>query len=197
MIKKLFYIIGVVFLVGCQSIPGQGITQQQASAILNELREIKTLLKQPARGAKVDKTPSIVTTTLNKRPQIGRDSAPITLVEFTDYQCPYCSRFNKTTMQQLKKKYVSTGKLKVLVKDLPLYFHKEAKVAAKAAQCANEQGKYWQYRARLFANQKKMQMPHLYAYAKKLSLNSKRFKSCMASNKYDKQIEQDIAEAKK
>ncbi len=195
MIKKIILLYFTIFLVGCQA-----MSSQQADAILVELKEIKLLLKQSAvqsgKRAQANKLPSIAATKINKRPMLGNKNAPVTMVEFTDYQCPFCARFNSSTMNELKKKYVKTGKLKILVKDMPLHFHKEAKLAAKAALCANDQGKYWQYRKILFANQKNQKKPQLFSYAKRLKLNVPRFSGCMKNNKYDKQIEEDIAEAK-
>lgn len=201
MIKIINLFIFSTLIVSCQTVSEQGMTQQQADAILKELKEIKVLLKkgnQQARGrGQADKEPSIVTTKINKRPALGKADAPITLIEFTDYQCPFCSRFHSSTMQQLKKKYVATGKLRIIVQDYPLQFHKQAKGAARAAQCANEQGKYWEYRDLLFKNQKKLADANLQSYAKQLSLDSKKFKSCVSSSKYDKQIAADMAAAQR
>jgi protein-disulfide isomerase len=75
---------------------------------------------------------------------LGRSDAPLTLLEFTDYQCPYCRKFQAETWPLLKKNYIDTGKLRFIVRDLPLSFHSSARPAAEAAHCAAEQGKFWE-----------------------------------------------------
>jgi protein-disulfide isomerase len=74
---------------------------------------------------------------------LGRAGAPLTMVEFTDYQCPYCRRFQAEVWPQLKREYIDTGKLRYIARDLPLQFHASAAPAAEAAHCAGEQGKFW------------------------------------------------------
>lgn len=86
-------------------------------------------------------------------PTLGKDSAKVTLVEFTDYQCPFCSRHFNQTVGQLKTNYVDTGKIKYETRNLPLSFHKFAQVSAEAAMCANKQGKFWEMHDQLFIKQ--------------------------------------------
>ena len=75
---------------------------------------------------------------------LGRSDAPLTLVEFTDYRCPFCRRFQAETFPLIKKNYIDTGKVRFIVRDLPLEFHSSARPAAEAAHCAAEQGKFWE-----------------------------------------------------
>lgn len=85
---------------------------------------------------------------------LGQDSAALTIVEFSDFQCPYCKRLFDGAWVQLKKDYVDTGKVKVVFRDFPLYqIHKNAGAAALAGQCAKEQGKFWDMHDKLFTNQ--------------------------------------------
>lgn len=87
-------------------------------------------------------------------PAQGKDNAKVTIVEFSDFQCPYCESFFTTTYAQIKKDYVDTGKVKVFYRHYPLPFHANAQIAAEAAECANEQGKFWDFHDILFKNQK-------------------------------------------
>ena len=126
---------------------------------------------------------------------IGNKDAPVTLVEFTDYQCPFCSRFHKNTFSQIKKNFVDTGKVRFISRDLPLPFHKNAFKAASASRCAGEQDKYWEARDLLGSNPKNLSDQDLSNYARKLNLDTEQFETCIASNKYETEIKRDISEA--
>ncbi len=86
-------------------------------------------------------------------PMLGSANATITLIEFTDYQCPFCSRHYNQTYNQIKKDYIDTGKVKFYLRDFPLNFHPNAQKAAEAARCAGDQGKYWEMHDELFSKQ--------------------------------------------
>ncbi len=94
---------------------------------------------------------------------LGSKNAPLTIVEFTDYQCPFCQRFHVTTFPDLKKNYIDTGKVRFYSRDLPLDFHANAMQAAEAARCAIEQGKFWELRDVMGANPDKLDLDHLAA----------------------------------
>ncbi|MCI5066028.1 thioredoxin domain-containing protein [bacterium] len=121
-------------------------------------------------------------------PVKGPKDAPITIVEFSDFQCPYCSRANET-VEQIVKNY--KGKVRVAFKNLPLPFHQEAKPAAAAALAAGEQGKFWEMHDALFENQQKLSGEFYTAQAKELGLDVKKFEKDMKSEKIMKQIEED------
>src|SRR5262245_41431233 len=117
-----------------------GITQQQATEILNELRQIRMLLEKQAKPA--GPPPEQITKArlnLEGVAMIGNKDAPITIVEFTDYQCPFCQRFHVTTFADLKKNYIDTGKVRFYSRDMPLDFHPNAMRAAQASRCAGDQ----------------------------------------------------------
>ena len=117
------------------------------------------------------------------------------MVEFTDYQCPFCGRFEATTFPEIKKNYIDTGKMRLIVRDLPLEgLHPFAMKAAQAAHCASDQGKFWEMKDLLFKNQNKLDADSLAGYATKdLALDPDIFKKCMADGKHLKEIS---AEAK-
>jgi len=120
----------------------------------------------------------------------GDPKAPITIVEFSDYSCPYC-RQAESTVNELLVKY--QGKIKFGYRDFPLrQMHPHAELAAEAARCAGEQNKYWEYHDLLFANPDKQGRDDLIAQARGLQLDDKRFDECLSSGRYKPQIEQDI-----
>src|ERR1017187_2441884 len=123
----------------------QGITRQQADEILNELRQIRQLLEKQNPKAAAPQPQEITRAKLNLEgfAMLGSKDAPITMVEFTDYQCPFCQRFHLSTFSDLKKNYIDTGKVRFYSRDMPLDFHPNALRAAQAARCGGEQGQFW------------------------------------------------------
>jgi protein-disulfide isomerase len=164
-------------------------------AIQNDLQEIKNLLRgRPTAAA----PPSEVVLSVEGAPFKGDKNAKLTLVEFTDYQCPFCGRYVRETYPQLERDYISTGKLKYVVRDLPLEaIHPLAFKAAEAAHCAGEQRKYWEMHDRLFANQQALGRPELSKHAEALGLDSARYDQCLDADKYASRIRNDVAEAQK
>lgn len=118
----------------------------------------------------------------------GRADAPVTIVEFTDYQCPFCKRFEAETWPQLKRNYVDSGKVRFIVRDLPLEFHDAALPAAEAAHCAGEQGKFWPMHDALIAKGSDLSAGGIQAQAARLTLDLPRFQACVAQHKYAKDI---------
>src|SRR3989344_1987839 len=85
---------------------------------------------------------------------LGSADAPVTIVEFSDFQCPYCAKFYFETFGQVYEKYIKSGKVRFAYRHFPLSFHENAQKAAEASECAREQNKFWEYADKLFANQK-------------------------------------------
>lgn len=196
-------LIFLLLLVCFVQVYAEGITKEQGDAILKELKGIRQELKEikkkgqaaPARGRKARPTTASVATLGN--PILGDLKAPVTLVEFTDYQCPFCRKFYSNAYKELKKQYVDTGKLRFVLRDLPLGFHKYAKPAAISAHCAGEQDKFWQMHDALFEGGGKFTQDDILGYAKKIGLENKAFKSCLTSGRYNKGIQQDVTDANK
>src|SRR6266704_4886573 len=119
----------------------------------------------------------------------GDPKAPVVIVEFSDFQCPYCQSV-QPTLKTLLAKY--EGRVSLEYRDLPLRdIHPQAQLAAEAARCAGEQGKFWEYHDLLFANQNKLDRPGLLGLAHGMKLDEKQFDSCLSGGKYKEQIEQD------
>lgn len=127
-------------------------------------------------------------------PVLGAADAPVTIVEFSDFQCPYCASFRTQTFEQIKSEYIDTGKVKFVYRDFPLDFHSEAMPAAEAAECADEQGKFWEYHDKLFENQKSLGTNNYKKWAADLDLDTKKFNECLDSKKYKDEISKDIAD---
>jgi protein-disulfide isomerase len=127
-------------------------------------------------------------------PSLGAKDAPITMVEFGDFQCPFC-RASENSVKEVRAKY--GNKLRLVYMDFPLGIHEHAMDAANAARCAGEQDKFWQYHDAIFADQSKLAPADLKASAAKLGLNAKKFDACLDKTKYQPQIQQDMAEGTK
>ena len=162
------------------------------AAMQKDLQEIKTLiLSRPAGGP-----PASVVLNLGDNETKGDPNAKLTLVEFSDYQCPFCGRHERDTNPQIQKEYVETGKVKYVFLDLPLEsIHKLAFKAAEAANCAAEQGKYWEMHDRLFESQQALEpwAPH----AEAIGLDVARFQECLDSGRQAAEVRRDMAEAQK
>lgn len=124
----------------------------------------------------------------------GDTSAPVTIVEFADYQCPYCEKV-EASIQELLKKY--PGKVNVAFRDFPLTaIHPNAQKASEAARCAGKQGKFWEFHDALFSAQAKLDEPGLKAEAHSLGLDDKAFSSCLESAEFARQIARDQEDGK-
>jgi len=125
-------------------------------------------------GAKVNIEPD------EDDPVLGSAEAPVTIIEFTDVECPFCQRHHVTTWPMIKSEYIDTGKVKYVTKHFPLeQLHPRATPGAIAAQCANEQGKFYEYLGKMFANQQALADDNLLAYAGEVGLDQGRFEICV------------------
>jgi protein-disulfide isomerase len=126
-------------------------------------------------------------------PSKGSEKAPVTIVKFEDFHCPFCKQV-QPTFNELLSRY--DGKVRLVHKDLPLEsIHPQARQAAEAARCAYEQGKFWEYHDKLYANSPKASANDLKSYAKEVDLNVDSFDGCFTSGKYKAVVQQDLNEA--
>jgi len=182
-----------------------GISQEQADSIVTELKQIRQLLeKQQVQLARVmapqqpgpPPPPEKVQMSIgNGWYALGRADAPVTLVEFADYQCPYCKRFHTDAYAELKKNYIDTGKVRFVSRDLPLEFHPYAMKAAEAARCAGDQQKYWELRNALFVNAAAPTDDVIKQASASLLPDAKAFQTCLESGKYKADIQKDASDA--
>jgi protein-disulfide isomerase len=129
-----------------------------------------------------------------KGPSKGPDGAKVTIVEFSDFQCPFCGRA-ASTVDQVMEQYA--GKVRLVFRQFPLDFHEKAPKAAEAALCANEQKKFWEFHDLLFKNQDKLGLEDLKAHATSLGLDVAKFNECLDSGKMKKTVDDDAAAGKK
>jgi len=191
-----------LFLYGAPSyVAAEGLTKEQGDAILSELKQIRLLLQkqqallQSDRARPPAKDQKVKLNLGDLQYVMGSKDAPVTFVEFTDYQCPYCSRFHRITFPDIKKNYIDTGKVRYVSRDLPLSFHKNALPAARATRCAGDQNKYWELRHALSSNPKNLSKEGITQYAQEQQLDMQLFQACFESKKYEKEIQQDITAA--
>jgi len=129
---------------------------------------------------------------------LGKADAPLTMVEFTDLQCPYCRQFAVGTFDELKKNWIDTGKLRYISRDFPLdALHPQAMPAARAARCAGEQGKFWEMRLALVRNANLLTPAYITKTASDLKLDAKAFSACTATTKHDAAIHAELQEGMK
>jgi protein-disulfide isomerase len=167
--------------------------QGELEALRKELKEIRDLLTRPARR-QAPQAPVKARVSIDDDPVLGQADAPVTLVEFSDYQCPFCKRFFDTTLPALKAEYIDTGKLRYVFRDFPIdQIHPYARKAAEAAHCAGDQGKYWEMHDLLFQNQRALQTDRLKAHAEGLGgIDMASFEECLTSNKYSAEVQKDF-----
>jgi protein-disulfide isomerase len=173
-------------------------TQKQ---ILDQLSELKKLVQAapPAIAAVPNAGPgappvpqmptSMDTTGLISQ---GDSNAHIAIIEYTDFECPFCGRYARETYPQIEQNYIKTGKVRYFYRDFPLAMHPHAIAAAQAARCANDQGKFWEMHDSLFANQDALTETDFWSRAQSLGLNADQFKQCLSSQKYADTVTQSI-----
>jgi protein-disulfide isomerase len=201
--RKVFTPLGMVvvamLVVAPEPIAAESAMPSEIASIKNDLERVKTELAdvkrqlgevvrpaQPHPVQDVSTGPANrVHTSVTDAPALGRADAPVTLVEFSDYQCPYCRMFFSDTFPTLKREYIDTGKLRYVFRDYPLdQIHPQARRAAEAAHCAGEQGKFWEMHDQLFQNQQALAAPQLSEHARNLGLDAATFDACLESAKY-------------
>ena len=127
----------------------------------------------------------------------GKKNAPVTIIEFSDFECPFCANFYAQTLPQIEKKYIDTGKVKFVYRDYPLDFHQQAQKAAEAAECAGEQNKYYEMHDLLFERGVQGGVTSFKNYAKAIKLDTNKFNSCLDSGKMAGEVAKDIADGLK
>ncbi len=130
-------------------------------------------------------------------PVKGDKNAPITIIEFSDYECPFCTRFVTDTLPQLEEKYISTGKVKLVYRDFPLSFHANARPAAMAAECVFNQGgddAYYEMHDKIFENQRSINNDNLKAWASEIGYD---ITTCLDNEETGEEVDADFADGQK
>ncbi|MAF50853.1 MAG: disulfide bond formation protein DsbA [Nanoarchaeota archaeon] len=129
-------------------------------------------------------------------PFLGDEDAPLTIIEFSDFQCPFCKRARDDAIAQIEEQYVKTGKVKLVYRDFPLTsIHPLAQKAAEASECADDQGKFWGYHDLIFEKQSSLSASNLKAWAVELGLDTDEFDECLDSGKHAAEVRADTSAA--
>ncbi len=203
-------LLGLMLLTLFQSQPGSAQPSEEMkalkqeiealkegqTAIQKELEELKNLLR--ARPARLRTGRQNVVLSVDGAPFMGDTNAKVTLVDFSDYHCPFCARHFRDTLPRIVAEYVNTGKVKYVFRDFPIEsLHPKAFKVHEAAYCAGEQGKYWEMHGRLFAKPNLQAGPKdLSDHAQALGLDVPAFEQCLESAKYASRVRKNIADGR-
>jgi len=175
------------------------VTKTELAEALSELESkignTQQLPSQPSQPLKIS---------MDDDPIRGDPNAPITIIEFSDFQCPFCARFHVQTLPSLLEEYIDTGKVKLVYRDFPIQsIHPNALPASVAAECANEQGKYWEYHDALFEKQSGWSnldsntvITTFSQYAADIGLKQEQFDSCLETGKYLEEVQGDLSDGR-
>jgi len=173
----------------------KGIKNQQlkVTKLAEDVKKIQTA--GPRKRSQPD-TPKEVLVSFDDDYIKGDPNAPVTILEFSDYQCPYCRKFHNEVLPQIQEEYISKGKVRYIFRDYPLSFHKQAVPAAVAANCAGEQGKYWEMNDFLFSNPGKLSTAKILPEAEGLGLDKAKFEACVNDDSKKAEVDADFKAGK-
>ena len=204
LVKGIVAAIALAAFVGGYSL---GALEDEPSLTAEDLKLIVSEMQvndapSPAMQPEVA-PPQMVFIDVGDDPVKGDVNAPVTMVEFSDFQCPFCSRFAEQTLPLIEENYVNTGKVKLVYLDLPLdNIHPNARFTHIAAECADEQGKFWEYHDMLFSAQRQWGNlspdaldSQLKQYASALEMNPQEFESCLLSPEIANEVDDDLSQA--
>ena len=181
------------------------VSCRQTDEILAELRELRSLVDSLVSGrpltqrlpseAQAQIAAATIQLDIGNSAFLGSKDAAVTIVEFADFQCPYCNQFFVQTFPDLKKNYVDSGKVRFYSMDFPLDIHGNALQAAQAGRCAAEQGQFWPMHDRMQRKPEKLDFIQLVQYAEESGLDTATFSRCIQDGKYKEDIRQAVREA--
>ena len=189
------------YFVGTFDNTDSGVSNEEIKEILTAIQ--KAPAPQPTQQPSQPNAPQIFQISLDDDPFKGDPNAPVIVVEFSDFQCPFCSRFYQQTLPLIQENYIDTGKIKFVYRDLPLdSLHPNARLTHIAAECADEQEKFWEYHDVLFDKQSQWQrlsstdLPiTLTQYAADLGIQTESFETCLESEEMANEVKKDVADA--
>ncbi|HEY6871481.1 MAG TPA: DsbA family protein [Geobacteraceae bacterium] len=191
--------VGLITALFCTPVLGEGLSREQGDAMISELRQIRQLLEKQQKGNAAPAAPAAperVRLKLGREFYLGQSDAPLVMVEYTDYQCPFCNRFSATTFPELKKQYIDTGKLRFISRDFPLEaIHPHSLKAAQAIRCAGDQDKFWQLKDALMTNSARLTPELITSLARDAALDMAKFQACMDGGTHLSEIKDGVAAA--
>jgi protein-disulfide isomerase len=189
-------LLAVSWLSGCDR-GAERAEIERLEARVDSLTFVVSGMKAAMDRAAVRSPPKSLTLASTGVATLGKDDAPVTIIEFTDYQCPFCGQHARTTLPELRRDFIETGQVRYILRDLPLPMHPFAVKAARAARCAAKEGpeKFWRYHDALFAAQGHLADSTFPSIARELHLNLAGFMACQQSIALAAQVQRDQAEA--
>lgn len=205
-INLLTVLVGITLLLTLANLYGTFSLSGQVGSITGKITELEADGGEPSpqpspqpSGRPSDQGDSgspTVEVSEDDDPVKGSEDAPVVIIEFSDFQCPFCKRFYSQTLSQIEEEYVQTGKARLVYRDFPLsQIHPNAQKAAEAAECADDQGKFWEYHDTLFEDQNgwsSVGESKFKEYASDLGLDTQKFNSCLDSGKYRDEVQNDL-----
>jgi protein-disulfide isomerase len=174
------------------------ITREQADTLIKEIRELRQAIDRLRAPRAAERPPDEkVRVPLNAPRVLGRADAPVTLVEFTDLECPFCRSFHVGAFEKIKQTYIDSGKVRFVSFDFPLDIHPNARPAAVAVRCAGEQDKFWEMRHLVTVNAATLGREKYVELAKGLGLDTGKLDQCIDTDRYKADIDRDMAEGLK
>ena len=178
--------VGTIVGITITSRDNAGVTLEMIStAVAGAMKASGSVAAAPSGPA------PIVNVSVDDDPSWGSQDAPVTIVEFSDFQCPFCGRFHKDTYDQIRRNY--EGKIRFVYRDYPIVqLHPFAEVSAEAADCVNEQGKFWEFHDLLLTNQNITSADDVNKFAAQLGINMMSYNDCMSTHRYQQEVAKDI-----
>jgi protein-disulfide isomerase len=198
MVRMILLVLGFALLLVPVPAPAQTqdtITREQADTLIKEIRELRQAIDRlRAPRAAAPPADEKVRVPLTAPRVLGKADAPVTLVEFTDLECPFCRTFHVNTFDKIKQAYIDTGKVRFVTYDFPLDIHPNARPAAVAVRCAGEQGKFWEMRHIVTMNAAVLSREKYVDLAKSLGLDTGKLDKCIdGGDQYKTDIDRDMA----
>ncbi|MFQ5914785.1 MAG: DsbA family protein [Nitrospinota bacterium] len=189
----IFLVFLLIFVPSSHAGAGQDISEPKKDIFEPKKgpQKIRQLLGPRPHPFQSRPMPIAASVGIDDDPILGDSKAPLTLIEFSDYQCPFCGRFSRDIFPRIKKEYIETGKVRYVFRDFPLPFYVYAQKAAEAAQCAGDQGRYWEMHDFIFVNQHAIKVEDLKGYARRIGLNIETFNTCLDTNRYSEEVRKD------
>jgi protein-disulfide isomerase len=199
---QIFYALAIIAIIlsiintfNVFSLSGKIATLTSNQINTGNIKETQPLQGNQPTANQQPSQPQRIEVSLDDDPVKGSQNAKVTIVEFSDFQCPFCQRFFLQTLPQIEEKYIKTGKVRFVYRDFPLTsIHPYAQKAAEAAECAYEQGKFWEYHDILFQKQSEWVVAgesKFKEYAQQLGLDTQKFNQCLDSGKYANEVQKD------
>ncbi|HUA19870.1 MAG TPA: thioredoxin domain-containing protein [Bryobacteraceae bacterium] len=169
--------------------------QEKQGQILDSINDLKRLLRLAPGRSPLLQTPATVT--LTGELFRGAAAARVGIVEYSDFECPFCGQYMRVSYPQILAEYIRTGKIKYFYRDFPLPIHPHAIMAARAARCAGDQDKFWEMHDSLFSNQTALAEREILDRAPSLGLDAPKFAECLSSRRYADDIQKSTSDAQK